>query len=189
MIDLSQLTTHTERHPFPLMFATVSGAHLYGFPSDDSDYDLRGIHVLPLSDVVGLDVGQETVKKEGVYDGIEIDLVTHDVRKFFGLMLKKNGYVLEQLFSPLIVHSTPEFEELRGDRSRLRHSVPSAPLSRIRSDTVETVSQGIAASGKTAVVCLPSTAHRHPFNEDRQHRSQFADTERIGWTFLYRRTD
>ena len=28
--------------PYPLIFATISGAHLYGFPSPDSDYDLRG---------------------------------------------------------------------------------------------------------------------------------------------------
>ena len=35
-------------------FVTVSGAHLYGFPSPDSDFDLRGVHVLPVRDVVGL---------------------------------------------------------------------------------------------------------------------------------------
>ena len=28
-------------------------------------------------------------------------------------MLKKNGYVLEQLYSPLILHTTPEHEELK----------------------------------------------------------------------------
>jgi predicted nucleotidyltransferase len=39
--------------------------------------------------------------------------VTHDAKKFFGLILKKNGYVLEQVFSPLVVHTTPEHEELR----------------------------------------------------------------------------
>lgn len=64
--------------------------------------------------VVGLDAGEETVEKEGMYDGLEIDLVTHDAKKFFGLMLKKNGYVLEQVFSPLVVHSTPEHEELKA---------------------------------------------------------------------------
>jgi uncharacterized protein len=101
-------------HPYPLMFATISGAHLYGFPSPDSDYDLRGIHLLPLRDVVGLKIGEETVEKSGIHDGVEIDLVTHDAKKFFGLMLKKNGYVLEQVFSPLIVYTTPEHEELRA---------------------------------------------------------------------------
>jgi len=37
-----------------------------------------------------------------------------DVRKFFRLLLKKNGYVLEQLYSPLIVHTTPEHAEVKG---------------------------------------------------------------------------
>ncbi len=45
---------------------------------------------------------------------LEIDLVTHDAKKFFGLMLKKNGYVLEQLLSPLVVLTTPEHEELKA---------------------------------------------------------------------------
>jgi uncharacterized protein len=99
-------------HPFPLVFATISGAHLYGFPSADSDYDLRGVHVLPLKDVVGLEIGRETIQVEEIRENLELDLVTHDAKKFFGLMLKKNGYVLEQLFSPLIVQTSPEHLEL-----------------------------------------------------------------------------
>lgn len=118
-IDYEKMNDHVRTHPFPLLFATISGAHLYGFPSPDSDFDLRGIHVLPLETVVGLDhyeskAVQQTVEKEGVYDGLEIDLVTHDVAKFFVLMLRKNGYVLEQLLSPLVVHATPEHAELKS---------------------------------------------------------------------------
>jgi predicted nucleotidyltransferase len=109
-----RLIRQIEQHPYPLLFATISGAHLYGFPSPDSDYDLRGVHLLPLNEIVGLETGPETVEKSGVYEGLEIDLVTHDVGKFFGLLLKKNGYVLEQVFSPLVVRSTPEHAELKG---------------------------------------------------------------------------
>lgn len=47
-------------------------------------------------------------------EDIELDLVTHDVQKFFGLLLKANGYVLEQLYSPLVIHTTPEHEELKS---------------------------------------------------------------------------
>jgi uncharacterized protein len=111
---IPQLLKQVADHPYPLLFATISGAHLYGFPSPDSDFDLRGIHLLPLRDVVGLEAGEETVEKSGIHDGMEIDLVTHDAKKFFGLMLKKNGYVLEQLLSPLIVFTTPEHEELKA---------------------------------------------------------------------------
>jgi hypothetical protein len=97
---------------YPLLFATVSGAHLYGFPSPDSDFDLRGAHVLPLERVVGLEVQDETIQDSRIIEGLEMDIVSHDVRKFFKLLLKKNGYVLEQLFSPLVVHATPEHKEL-----------------------------------------------------------------------------
>lgn len=100
-------------HRYPLLFATVSGAHLYGFPSPDSDYDLRGVHLLPVPELISLHEPRETIESAGVFDGVEIDLVTHDAGKFFRLMLRKNGYVLEQLLSPLIVHTTPEHALLR----------------------------------------------------------------------------
>ena len=112
-IIVSRLHHIVAAQPYPLLFATISGAHLYGFPSPDSDYDLRGAHVLPLESVVGLEVQNETVQDERVIEGLEMDIVSHDVKKFFGLLLKKNGYVLEQLYSPLIVHTTPEHAELK----------------------------------------------------------------------------
>ncbi|MBD1897537.1 nucleotidyltransferase domain-containing protein [Coleofasciculus sp. FACHB-129] len=113
MVIAQLLLPVISEQPYPLLFATTSGAHLYGFPSPDSDYDLRGSHILPVSEVVGLDIGRETIEVSEVRDKLEIDLVTHDVKKFFSLLLKKNGYVLEQLYSPLILHTTPEHEELK----------------------------------------------------------------------------
>jgi predicted nucleotidyltransferase len=115
MIEREDLLRRTAAgHPYPVLFATVSGAHLYGFPSLDSDFDLRGVHCLPLRTVVGLRTGEETVERAEVVEGAEIDLVTHDAAKFFRLMLKKNGYVLEQLFSPLVVTTTPWHDELKA---------------------------------------------------------------------------
>jgi len=109
-----RLQQEIDAHPYPLLFATISGAHLYGFPSPDSDYDLRGTHVLPVREIAELDAGRETVEISAVREGgLEIDLVTHDLKKFCGLLLKKNGYVLEQLHSPLVVRTTPEHEELK----------------------------------------------------------------------------
>ncbi|MEU7864165.1 nucleotidyltransferase domain-containing protein [Nonomuraea sp. NPDC049141] len=98
--------------PYPLVFATVSGAHLYGFPSADSDVDLRGVHVLPLREIVGLRTGPATLDRTWTRDRVEVDLVTHDLAKFCGLLLNRNGYVLEQLLSPLVVSSSPLHEEL-----------------------------------------------------------------------------
>lgn len=114
MVIDQRLLAELNCQPYPLLFVTISGAHLYGFPSPDSDYDLRGIHILPVPEVVGLNLGRETIEVSEVREGLQIDLVTHDIKKFFSLLLKKNGYVLEQLYSPLVIHTTPEHEELKA---------------------------------------------------------------------------
>ena len=108
-----QLHAEVQEQPYPLIFITVSGAHLYGFPSKDSDVDLRGSHVIPVNQILGLKSVRETVERKVETTGLEIETVTHDVRKYVRLLLKHNGYVLEQLYSPLVVHTTPEYEELK----------------------------------------------------------------------------
>ena len=111
--ELVTLQKPLQALPYRLLFATVSGAHLYGFASPDSDVDLRGVYVLPVTSVVGLNRPEETVTNTFEHAGREIDLVVHDVKKFLSLMLNKNGYVLEQLYSPLVVQGGAAFEELR----------------------------------------------------------------------------
>lgn len=111
-LPVTDLTPILAEEPCPLLFATVSGAHLYGFPSRDSDVDLRGVHVLPAEDLIGLREPEETRSRMWDHDGVEMDLVTHDLRKFVRLMLKPNGYVLEQLLSPLVVHTSGLHAEL-----------------------------------------------------------------------------
>ncbi len=114
MTQLPDIVTQTvASHPYPLLFATISGAHLYGFPSPDSDYDIRGVHLLPPQEILGLIKGEETI--ETMLEGPpEVDLVTHDAEKFFAMLLKRNGYVLEQVCSPLVVSRTLEYDELRA---------------------------------------------------------------------------
>jgi predicted nucleotidyltransferase len=113
LIDYELLRGEIARHPYRMLFATVSGAHLYGFPSPDSDFDLRGAHILLTRQVLGLVPNDETVQVEAMRGDLEIDLVTHDVLKFFTMLLKRNGYVLEQLYSPLIVETNPAHAELK----------------------------------------------------------------------------
>lgn len=111
-LDYDELCGIMGDQPYRLLFATVSGAHLYGFPSRDSDVDLRGVHVLPAEEVVGLTTGPETLDRMWLQNEAEVDLVTHDVAKLIRLMLRRNGYVLEQVLSPLVVVTSPEHEEL-----------------------------------------------------------------------------
>lgn len=110
------------KQPYSLLFLTLSGAHLYGFDSPDSDYDLRGVHVLPVKEVIGLKMGKDSIDFLNFIQEIELDLVTFDLKKFIQLLLKNNGNVMEQLYSPLLIKTSPEHEELkeiaRGCRTR-----------------------------------------------------------------------
>ncbi len=108
-----RLLTEIDKHPYPIVFLVVSGSHMYGFPSSDSDFDVKGAHALPVQEVLGLGRARQTVKKLCDCDGLELDLVTHDLRKYFGLLLQKNGNVLEQVLSPLVVRTCPEHQELK----------------------------------------------------------------------------
>jgi predicted nucleotidyltransferase len=156
--------------PYPLLFATISGAHLCGFPSPTWDFDLRGVHVLPLERVVGLEVRDETVEQKiivpprpnplligcGEGGALEMDILSHDVRKFFGLLLTKNGYLLVQFIPPLLDHTTLEHAGLkeacrtrvflRGRRGDEAHSSPEN-------------SQSLLTSAATGVV---AKHHSHP---------------------------
>src|SRR3990167_8531295 len=78
-----ELFAAVESHPYMLLFATVSGAHLYGFSSPDSDFDLRGAHILPIEKLLGFEVSDETIEVSKVEKTIELDLVSHDIKKFF----------------------------------------------------------------------------------------------------------
>jgi predicted nucleotidyltransferase len=110
MLDREHLAQVARMGPEPV-FATISGAHLYGFASPDSDVDLRGAFMLSAREMLGLHAPVETIS---IADKTTMDLdwVAHDIRKFARLMTSHNGYVLEQLFSPLVVVTTPAHEEL-----------------------------------------------------------------------------
>lgn len=102
-----------------MAFAVVSGAHLYGFESPDSDLDLRGMYTLPVQQVVGLRTGPETwnvtkiISGLGGPDGLEVDFVLHDLIKYVRLLQKRSGEILEQLYSPLVVADSPVRVELQ----------------------------------------------------------------------------
>lgn len=101
-----------ERVPTAL-FWTISGSHLYGFPSVDSDIDLRGCFLAPLRAIVGLRQPAETVEPKGEFEGREVEAVSHEVGKYLRLMCKHNGYVLEQVFSPLVAFGADFLARLR----------------------------------------------------------------------------
>ena len=113
-LDYNALQQYATENVPGLLFVTVSGAHLYGFPSTDSDVDLRGSFAAPLEAILGLDKARETAEPEGIVGGVEVEMVGHEIEKYLRLLVKPNGYVLEQILSPLVVLTSPAHEELKA---------------------------------------------------------------------------
>jgi predicted nucleotidyltransferase len=112
-LDLDALAGLIRRRQPNVLFATISGAHLYGFPSQDSDIDLRGCHKAPLASLVGLRPPPDTDEASEDLSGVEVDLVSHEVGKYLRLLCRDNGLVLENVFSPLVVCGASFLEWLR----------------------------------------------------------------------------
>lgn len=81
-----------------VLLAIESGSRAWGFPSPDSDYDIRFLYVRPRDWYLQLRPGRDVIERP-IVD--EIDLAGWDVRKAFGLLLKSNAVVSEWIESPI----------------------------------------------------------------------------------------
>ena len=99
--------------PYPLLFLSLGGAHAYGYASSDSDYDLRGVHILPVDMALGISEDQYTLTHHDKASRLDVDLLTYDIKRYLNLMLEENSFVLEYLYAPLIMAEQAEWEELK----------------------------------------------------------------------------
>ncbi len=112
-MDLGRRFLSARPPPGRVLLCAVTGSHYYGFPSPDSDLDLKGIHLAPADLFLGLSAAPETHDKLEVFEGTECDLTTHEAQKALLLLLRGNGNMLERIFSPLQLIESRELEELR----------------------------------------------------------------------------
>lgn len=91
----------------------LSGAHAYGFPSPDSDLDLKAIHVADTADLLGFDVPKPTVDRAEVIDGVEIDYTSNELAHALSGILDGNGNFLERVLGRMVPLASPLLEELR----------------------------------------------------------------------------
>lgn len=81
-----------------LLLAIESGSRAWGFPSPDSDYDVRFLYVRPRRDYLALSPVRDVIERP-IVD--EIDLNGWDLRKALGLMLRNNSVLSEWVESPI----------------------------------------------------------------------------------------
>jgi predicted nucleotidyltransferase len=97
-----------------IVFAVESGSRAWGFPSPDSDNDVRFFYVRPVPEYLGLVTPKDTIERP--IDG-DWDLSGWDLGKALRLLVKGNATVAEWLSSPLIYREHGPFP------ARLRHLI------------------------------------------------------------------
>jgi hypothetical protein len=96
-----------------IIYRCQVGSKAYGLAGDDADDDLRGIYLPPARLNWSLYSLPEQIESQAeTYDEVYWEL-----EKFLLLALKANPNVLETLWTPLVLHSTPLANELRSMRS------------------------------------------------------------------------
>jgi hypothetical protein len=83
-----------------ILCATESGSRAWGFPSPDSDYDVRIIYKHPPDWYLSLSDKKGTI--EMMFDNGELDISGWDIKKALQLMHKSNAALQEWLQSPII---------------------------------------------------------------------------------------
>jgi predicted nucleotidyltransferase len=79
----------------------LSGAHAYGFPSPDSDLDLKCIHIAPTAQLVGLHPGDDPPDRIEIVEGVELDYGSNELAVALRGAIKGNGNFLERFLGEL----------------------------------------------------------------------------------------
>ncbi len=89
-----------------LLFAVESGSRAWGFPSPDSDYDVRAIYLHPQDWYLSIGERKDGIDYFAPHDGL-LDVNGWDIRKALRLLAKSNATVGEWSQSPIVYYELP----------------------------------------------------------------------------------
>ena len=96
-----------EEKKIKILLACETGSRAWGFPSPDSDFDIRIIYKHDKDWYLSLTEEKDTI--EYFLENNEIDISGWDLRKSLRLLAKSNPPLLERIQSPIIYKEDKEF--------------------------------------------------------------------------------
>lgn len=95
---LSKLKKIEKENNIKIIWAIESGSRAWGFSSNDSDYDIRCMHIGKLDNYLGLFPPPQQIN---LFED-NLDIESWDIQKFVKLCLKSNPQIAEWLRSPIV---------------------------------------------------------------------------------------
>ena len=127
----AKLNEIAKTHNIRILFAIESGSRAWGFPSLNSDYDVRFIYARPQEDYLSVQEYRDVIDPQIVDDtllGVPLDIAGWDIRKALQLALKSNSVLLEWLQSPIcyfinqeVTHEIMQFAMSVADLKRIKY--------------------------------------------------------------------
>lgn len=102
-----KLAELSEKHDIRILYACESGSRAWGFPSPDSDYDVRFIYVHQPDWYLSLAEGKNTINLP--IDEHELDITGWELKKALKLIQKSNASPLEWIQSPIVYQQNETF--------------------------------------------------------------------------------
>ncbi len=93
-----------------IIFAVESGSRAWGFPSKDSDYDVRFIYAREPWWYINVYKGRDVIELPITDD---LNISGWDLQKAFGLLCKSNPALMEWVRSPRIYRESPQADNFR----------------------------------------------------------------------------
>lgn len=90
-----------------ILLACETGSRAWGFPSPDSDFDIRIIYVHKKDWYLSLSEKKDSI--ELMFENNDIDITGWDLRKSLRLLQKSNPPLLERIQSPILYKSDNDF--------------------------------------------------------------------------------
>lgn len=90
-----------------ILYACETGSRAWGFPSPDSDYDIRIIYMHSTDWYLGLSEKKDSI--DLMFENNIIDITGWDLRKCLRLLWKSNPALLERIQSPIIYQVDMDF--------------------------------------------------------------------------------
>ena len=115
----ARLSAIEAAHRVRVLMAVESGSRAWGFPSRDSDFDVRFIYIHPRDWYLSLETRRDVIESPPGPSGEDmLDVVGWDIRKTLRLFAKANPPLLEWLASPIV------YRDEKGFRSELTRLLP-----------------------------------------------------------------